>query len=110
MIQFQLITDRNGKKANHPIKSDYVDARVLSGTTAEAHTIPAGAKFVEIVGTAAFYVNFGGTAVAPAADVTNGTASAYMIANTPRIFDVVPGETIGLVGVSGGTITMTFWS
>lgn len=54
----------------------YVDARVLAANTAETVTIPSNAKYVVFSATPAlFYVNYQGTAAAPAADVTDGTGS-----------------------------------
>jgi len=54
----------------------YVDARVLAANTAETVTIPSNAKYVVFSATPAlFYVNYQGTAAAPAADVVDGTAS-----------------------------------
>jgi hypothetical protein len=54
----------------------YVDARVLASGVAETVTIPATAKYVVFKSAPElFYVNWQGTAAAPAADVTDGTAS-----------------------------------
>jgi len=57
--------------------SDYIDAFLGTGAS-QAVTVPTGATRVSFSSTGNFFVKFaaGGTAAVPAANVTNGTASA----------------------------------
>lgn len=77
MKKLTFISGLNGLPSNIAQASSYVDARVLDNlNTAETVTVPAGAKSVVFSTTGNFYANFnGGTAVAPVADVTDGSAS-----------------------------------
>lgn len=94
--------------------SDYIDALSLSGTTAETFTVPATAQYVRLASTVAFYYLHTGsagtpTAVAPA-DVTNGSASAYVpIYSTGLLLKVTPGDKISVVTAAGGIITAEYW-
>lgn len=105
------LTEVNGFR----VPSDYVDAKVLTGTTAETFTVPATAQYVVLSGTAAFYylhTDSAGTptALAPAADVSDGTASAHVPAYTPEeLLKVSPGDKISVVTAAGGIITAEYW-
>ena len=96
----------SNRAALAPPASDHVDARVLAAGVAEAHTIPAGAKYVAFSATADFYAKFGGAASVPAADVTNGTASA-LNPTQRRVPDGV--TTIGLIAPAASVVTLSFW-
>ena len=54
-----------------------VQARVLAPNVAENIAVPATANFVVFESECAFYANYDATAVAPAADVTDGSGSEY---------------------------------
>lgn len=96
--------------------SDYVDALVLTGTTAETFIVPATAQYVELNGTVAFYYlhtasSGSPTAVAPSADVTNGSASAYVpIYSVGEFLKVSPGDKISVVTAAGGVVTAQYWT
>jgi hypothetical protein len=96
------------------VPSDYVDAKSLTGTTAETFTVPATAQYVRLSGTVAFYYLHTGsagtpTAVAPA-DVSDGTASKYVpIYEVGERLKVSPGDKISVVTAAGGIITAEYW-
>lgn len=85
----------------------WVDARVLAAGVAETVTIPSTAKFVVFQCTATtFYVNYQGTAVAPAADVTDGTASEL----NPDVRFIGGGlANFSIVSTAGSIVTMCFY-
>lgn len=84
----------------------YVDARVLAAGTAETVTIPATAKYVVFQCTATpFYVNYQGTAVAPAADVTDGTASEL----NPDVRYLGALANFSIVSTANSIVTMLFY-
>jgi len=91
--------------------SNYIDTRVLAtGSTAERHTVPSGAKKVFFSATGNFYAKFGGnsvTAAVPAADVTDGSGSEL----NPTLRTIDDAGYISLVAPTDGTIvTMAFYS
>jgi hypothetical protein len=101
---------------NHPVPfasivPDYVDARVLAANTAESHTIPAGAKFVRLTGSVAFYARFGDTAAIPSADITNGTSPILVSPNCcPATYRIPEGvTTIGVIASAICVITLEFF-
>lgn len=93
------------------IAPDHVDARVLAASTAEAHTVPAGAKYVRLTGTVAFYVKFGGTAAIPSADITDGTSSILISATCcPATYKIPEGVTsIGVIASAICVLTLEFF-
>ena len=96
----------SNRAALAPPASDHVDARVLAAGVAETHTVPAGARYVVFSATADFYAKFGAAAAVPAADVTNGTASA-LNPTQRRIPDGA--TTIGLIAPAACVVTLSFW-
>jgi len=92
-----------------PLASDYIDARVLAAATAERHTIPTGARYVVFSADATFYAKFGDvavTAAVPAADITDGTASAV----NPEAREIPSGVThISLIAAAATVVTMSFY-
>ena len=97
---------RNGAPQMAP---GYVDCRVLAATTHEAHTIPAGAKFVMITATGNTFINIGGTATVPAADITDGSSSILINGNTSRLFALGVATTIGIIASAIQTVTLEFY-
>lgn len=51
----------------------WIDNLILTANTAKTYNIPTGAKFLLFSCTTNFYVAYGGTAVIPSVDVTDGT-------------------------------------
>jgi hypothetical protein len=105
-----------GNTDGFEIASDYIDALVLTGTTAETFTVPTGAGRVRLKGNAAFYYLFAKsgstpTAVAPAGDVTDGTASAYCPASPDDLvmLQCGAGDKISVVMAAGGIVTAEYW-
>lgn len=95
--------------------ADYVDALNLTGTTAETFTVPATAQYMVITSTVAFYYKHTDssgtpTAVAPAGDVSDGTASIYVpIYSTGVGLKVTPGDKVSVVTAAGGIVTAQYW-
>lgn len=103
--------DRNGYVYPIPFPSDWVDQRVFAAATAETHTGPAGASFVMVTPTVDSYVNLGGTAVVPAADVTDGTGSVLVPAGTSRLFVITAADvTFSFIASAAGIMQLEFWS
>lgn len=112
MRKFSQVVDANNNPVPFAaIAPDHVDARVLAATTAESHTIPAGAKYVRLTGTVAFYMKFGGTAAIPASDITNGSSSILVSPTCcPATYQIPEGvTTIGLIASAICVITMEFF-
>lgn len=65
----------------------YVDNRVLAAGVAETITKPSGYSVAVITVNADCWIRRGGTAAAPAADVTDGTGSILLPAGSVRIID-----------------------
>lgn len=86
----------------YPAVTAYVDARVLAvAGTAEDWTVPAGCNFAVFSGTANYYVAYGtGAAAVPAADVSNGSASAL----NPSARRVTPADKLSIVSPTAGAI------
>lgn len=55
-----------------------IDAHLLNTDAAESYTVPAGTRWALISADQGFYIRLSGTAVVPAGDVTDGTASMYI--------------------------------
>ena len=106
----QAFRDRNGNVYPIPVPADWVDHRVFAAATAETHTGPAGAAFCMVTPTVDSYVNLSGTAVVPAADVTDGTGSVLVPAGTSRLFSVVGDVTFSFIASAAGVMQLEFWS
>lgn len=103
--------DRNGNVYPIPVPSGWVDHRVFAAATAETHTGPTGAAFVMVTPTVDAYVNLGGTAAVPAADVTDGTGSVLVPAGTSRLFSITPADaTFSFIASAAGIVQLEFWS
>lgn len=63
-----------------PALPRYVDAVVLGAGTAESYTPPTGSVYALLTCDLPIYARIGGTAAAPATEVTDGTASFYIAA------------------------------
>lgn len=84
----------------------YIAARVLAANTSEAHTVPPGVSRVIFSANCNFYAIPGATAVVPAADVTDGTASEL----NPGAWDLIAGvATIALIAPTACIVTLTFY-
>lgn len=88
----------------------YVDARVLAAGVAESHTVPTGAKHVLVTVTGNTFVNVGGTAAVPAADVTNGSASVLVVNAVPRLFALNGATAVGVIASAVQTVCLEFFS
>ena len=87
----------------------YVDCRVLAASTAEVQNVPAGAKKVLISATGNSFVQFGGAAAVPAADVTNGSSPVLIVNAVPRMFACEGVATIGVISSAINTVTFEFF-
>lgn len=89
--------------------SDYIDAKAVSASAA-SFTVPAGAKYCRLSGTADFYYKYNnGTAAAPTG-VADGSASALCpySGEGSRNLIVKPGDTISVFGTA--EITAEYWN
>jgi hypothetical protein len=77
-------------------QSDTVNAHVLSASTAETDTFPAGAKYVLIKTTGPAFWRIGATASIPA-DTTDGTSSEYVDVASPALVAIYNVVTQGAV-------------
>lgn len=104
--------DRNGFRYPLPRAPSYVDYRVFAAATAEAHTVPAGAKTMIVIalGTITAYVALSGTAAVPAADVTDGSGSIPCPAGYPRPFPVTAAGTVSVIADAAGVVALEFYS
>ncbi|MGB3988659.1 MAG: hypothetical protein WBK67_03160 [Minisyncoccales bacterium] len=83
----------------------YVDARVLGASSAESHTVPAGATKVVFSSTGDFYANFTTTAAVPSGDVTDGSASVL----NPLARNIYGVTAISLISPAACVVTMEFY-
>ena len=90
--------------------SGWVDCRVLAASTHEAHTVPAGAKYVLVSVTVNTFINIGGTATVVAADITDGSSSILVVNTLPRLFVLNGATTIGVIASAISTVTLEFFS
>ena len=88
----------------------YVDCRVLAASTHESHTVPTGARFVRVTATGNTFINIGGTATVPAADITDGTSSVLIVNNVPRVFALNGATAIGIIASAIQTVVLEFYS
>jgi len=108
MKEFKTIIDANGRAISGLMRSDHVDARVISaGGAAESHTVPTDAQYVVFSGNGDFYVNFDAVAVVPSTDVTDGTASLLK----PTVRAIEGASYISLISPASGAtvVTMEFY-
>lgn len=104
---FRLMPESGGAFSSHlRLMPSYVDARVLAATTNESVTVPTGAKYVVFSSNcAAFYVENGGTAAIPAADVTDGTGSEL----NPSGYFIDGVSSFGIISPTTCIVTMAFY-
>jgi hypothetical protein len=87
------------------VRPTYVNARVLAASTAEAFTVPTGAKYVLLTANVDFWANFTTTAAVPAADITDG--SSPVLNPCLRILDGC--ASISVISVVAGIVTAEFY-
>ena len=75
MHSLKLAADASGKIAIGMVATDHIDNIVLAAGVAKTYTIPTGAAYLLMSGTALFFARFGGAASIPIADVTDGTGA-----------------------------------
>lgn len=98
--------DANGNVLEGFGYSNYVDARVLSGTVAEVITVPSGAKKVLFSATGNFYAKFGAAAAIPATDITDGSAPSL----NPVLRNIDGAATIGIISPADCVVTLDFFA
>ena len=57
----------------------------------------------------ATFINIGGTATVPAADITDGSSSILINGNTSRLFALDVATTIGIIASAIQTVTLEFY-
>ncbi len=89
-----------------PAASKWIDTRVLAANTAEAHTVPSGAKYVAFAADGDFYANFDQASIAvPTGDVTDGSGGEF----NPSARYIGDIATIRLIAAAACTVTMSFY-
>lgn len=89
-----------------PPLSDYVNQYSMDGSAAQTVAWPTGATFCNISAVSDYWVRSGGTAVVPAAGITNGTGSALNVAQRRR----QEGElSFSIITSTAQKITVEFW-
>jgi len=87
------------------VKQGYVNNYVLVADTNTAVTVPTGANYAVFSANSDIWVNIGGTAAIPSADVTNGTGSEL----NPAVRRVESGQTIGVICHYAALVSITFY-
>jgi hypothetical protein len=82
----------------------YTSARALSASSAESITVPTGANYVLLSGTADFYVKWDGTATVPT-DTDNGIASEL----NPGMRQITGLTSISVISASTCIVTAVFY-
>lgn len=87
---------------------DTVDMRVLAANTAERHTVPAAAKYVQAASASDFYIRWHATldASIPASDVTDGSGAEYK----PGIRQLAGLASFSVISPVAATVSLSFWS
>jgi len=107
--QLQIMVDGTFAVPVRP--TTYVNSRTLAADTAEAVTVPAGAKYVIFGGDVSFAVRYNASGVGTAAafgDVTDG--SGCEINPTIRYLFGVAEISVITHATGGGNVSMTFFS
>lgn len=101
------------KKINFPGDNylpvpDTVDMRVLAANTAERHTIPSGAAFVQAASASDFYIRWHSTldASIPAADVTDGSGAEYK----PGLRNLSGLTSFSIIAPGAAVVSLAFFS
>lgn len=103
---FEIPASHGGAPAFLRAAPTYVDARVLSASSNEDHTVPSGGRFVIFsANCSAVYAKRGGTAAVPGADVTDGSASEL----NPAGWFLEGVTTIGLISPEACVVTLSFY-
>lgn len=110
LTPFNALRDKSGFVFSMPVSAGYVDNREFAAATAESHTSPTGANWVIATPTVDAYINTGGTAVVPSADVTDGTASTYCPAGVKTPFCVGGDTTISVIATVAGRVQLEYYS
>jgi len=91
-------------------RESYIVTRVLAANTAESITVPKGANYVILSGTADSWIDYTTTAVVPAADIENGTSPIYIPAAYKELREVKGVQTLSVISTPGGIFTAEFYS
>lgn len=110
LTPLRALKDRDGRIFPVPVSAGYVDHRFFAAATAESHTSPTGANWVIATPTVDAYVNTGGTAVVPSADVTDGTGSTLCPAGVKTVFCVGADTTISVIATVAGSVQLEYYS
>jgi hypothetical protein len=91
-------------------KYPYTNARLLAASTAESLTIPAWAKYAVFSGNIDCWISERGTAVIPAADITDGTSPIYIPGGTKEVRNIEGVSAISVISASAGIFTTEYYS
>lgn len=84
----------------------HVEARRLTASAAEMHSVPLGAAIVAFSATGDFYARANAPAMVPSADVTDGSAAEL----NPTQWALDGVSSIGLIADTNTTVTMTYYT
>lgn len=99
------LPDNNGQNLFALPAPGYVLSKLLAASTAEAFTVPAGARFVVFSATGDFYANYTTTATVPG-DVTDGSASEL----NPSVRNIKGVSSISIISAATPVVTASFYS
>lgn len=100
-----MLVDNNGNTLYAVPAPGYVLSRSLAAGTAEAFTVPAGARFVIFSATGDFFANYTTTATVPV-DVTDGSASEL----NPSVRSIPGITSISVISSATPVVTASFYS
>lgn len=96
---------------NDLLPSDVRDARVLASATAEAITVPAGAKWARVSAAGGpLWFDENKTAVKPTGDIVNGSAPFALMSGEMRMIKVEGGATLSVVSDATVVLSIEWYS
>lgn len=88
----------------------WIDTRNFAAAVAETYTVPAGVNLIRFVATGAgFWVNGNGAAAVPAADITDGTSSAFIPNGSSVNLKVWTGLAISILPDAAAACNLNMW-
>lgn len=89
--------------------SNHVDALVLAAGSAESSTKPTGARFLRICATNDVWVKPDGTAVEPAADIADGSASTLIPGGSVELIPMSGIAAVSFLMPAGGKVSLAYY-
>lgn len=96
--------------ANALVFPRWIDNRQFAAVVAETYTVPTGVNLILFVAQGAnFWVNTQAVAAAPAGDVTDGTASAFIPQNSALLIEVDEGASLSIIPDAAVACNANLW-